>query len=158
VVEGEVALVFATTELRFASPGKADTVSTLRYGAYVKREDNGACSHCRCRRELSGAVGGEDSRPMQRAEMSARRKGADFVRKIVLLTTEARRTRDTECAATDSGGEPLMNTIWTRMDRSLNAVRIRSLRVPVTDFGFDLRCRTQESATSPSSRSRAKLL
>ena len=40
LVEGDMAFVFATTELRFAgAPGEAETVSTYRYTcAYVRRE------------------------------------------------------------------------------------------------------------------------
>jgi ketosteroid isomerase-like protein len=39
LVEGDTAVVFGTTELRFASAGKEDTTSLLRYTAtYVKRE------------------------------------------------------------------------------------------------------------------------
>ena len=39
LVEGSVALVFGTAEIRFASPGKPETTSTLRYTAtYVDRQ------------------------------------------------------------------------------------------------------------------------
>jgi ketosteroid isomerase-like protein len=39
LVEGDTAVVFGTTELRFASAGKEDTTSLLRYTAtYIKRE------------------------------------------------------------------------------------------------------------------------
>jgi hypothetical protein len=38
-VEGDTAVVFGTTELRFASAGKEDTISLLRHTAtYIKRE------------------------------------------------------------------------------------------------------------------------
>ena len=40
LVEGEIALVFGTAELRFASPGSPEVTSTLRYTAtYVRRQD-----------------------------------------------------------------------------------------------------------------------
>jgi ketosteroid isomerase-like protein len=39
LVEGDVALVFGTAELRFAAPGKEETVQNLRYtSTYVKRQ------------------------------------------------------------------------------------------------------------------------
>jgi ketosteroid isomerase-like protein len=39
LVEGDVALVFGTADLRFSNPGAGGSVSTLRYtSAYVKRE------------------------------------------------------------------------------------------------------------------------
>lgn len=39
LIEGNVALVFGTTEIRFASPGKAETISTLRYtSTFVNRQ------------------------------------------------------------------------------------------------------------------------
>jgi len=39
LIEGDVALVFGTAEIRFASPGKPDSVSALRYTAtYVSRQ------------------------------------------------------------------------------------------------------------------------
>lgn len=39
LVEGDVALVFGTAELRFAVPGKEETVQNLRYtSTYVKRQ------------------------------------------------------------------------------------------------------------------------
>jgi hypothetical protein len=39
LIEGKVALVFGTAEIRFASPGKPNSVSTLRYTAtYVSRQ------------------------------------------------------------------------------------------------------------------------
>ena len=39
LVEGDTAVVFGTTELRFASAGKEDTTSLLRYTAtYIKRD------------------------------------------------------------------------------------------------------------------------
>ena len=39
LMEGDVALIFGTTELRFAVPGKEDGVSTLRYtSTWVKRQ------------------------------------------------------------------------------------------------------------------------
>ncbi len=39
LIEENVALVFGTAEIRFASPGKADSMSTLRYtAAYVNRQ------------------------------------------------------------------------------------------------------------------------
>ena len=39
LIEGDTALVFGTTELRLAVPGKEDAISTLRYTAtYVKRD------------------------------------------------------------------------------------------------------------------------
>ncbi len=39
VIEGDIALVFGTAELRFAVPGKDESVSVLRYtSTYVKRE------------------------------------------------------------------------------------------------------------------------
>ena len=39
LVEGNIALVFGTAELRFADPGKSETRSTLRYTAtYVNRQ------------------------------------------------------------------------------------------------------------------------
>ena len=38
LVEGDVALIFGTTELRFADPGKEESVQNLRYtSTYVKR-------------------------------------------------------------------------------------------------------------------------
>lgn len=38
LIEGELALVFGTADLRFADPGKEDKVSSLRYmSTYVKR-------------------------------------------------------------------------------------------------------------------------
>jgi ketosteroid isomerase-like protein len=40
LVDGETAIIFGTTELRFASAGEKETVSLLRYTAiYVKRQD-----------------------------------------------------------------------------------------------------------------------
>ena len=39
LVEGAFAVVFGTTELRFASPGQPDTVSTLRYTSTFVRRD-----------------------------------------------------------------------------------------------------------------------
>ena len=39
LLEGDIALIFGTAELRFASPGKPESVSTLRYtSTYVKRQ------------------------------------------------------------------------------------------------------------------------
>ena len=39
LIEGDIALIFGTAELRFASPGKPESVSTLRYtSTYVKRQ------------------------------------------------------------------------------------------------------------------------
>lgn len=39
LVEGDIALIFGTAELRFAVPGKEASVSTLRYtSTYVKRQ------------------------------------------------------------------------------------------------------------------------
>ncbi len=39
LVEGVIALVFGTAELRFANPGKEDTVQNLRYtSTYVNRQ------------------------------------------------------------------------------------------------------------------------
>jgi len=39
LVEGDIALVFGTAELRFADPGKDDVVQSLRYtSTYVKRQ------------------------------------------------------------------------------------------------------------------------
>ena len=39
LIEGDIALVFGTAELRFAVPGKEASVSTLRYtSTYVKRQ------------------------------------------------------------------------------------------------------------------------
>jgi len=39
LVEDHLALVFGTTEMRFAAPGEPETTSTLRYTAtYVRRE------------------------------------------------------------------------------------------------------------------------
>ena len=39
LMEGDVAFIFGTTELRFAVPGKEDAVSTLRYtSTWVKRQ------------------------------------------------------------------------------------------------------------------------
>ena len=39
VIEGEIALVFGTAELRFVVPGKDESVSVLRYtSTYVKRD------------------------------------------------------------------------------------------------------------------------
>ncbi len=41
LIERDIALVFGTAELRFAVPGKDDSVSTLRYTSiYVKRNGN----------------------------------------------------------------------------------------------------------------------
>jgi ketosteroid isomerase-like protein len=38
LIEDDVALVFGTTELRFADPGEPETASTLRYtSTYVRR-------------------------------------------------------------------------------------------------------------------------
>lgn len=39
LVERDFALVFGTTELRFATPGQPDTVSTLRYTSTFVRRD-----------------------------------------------------------------------------------------------------------------------
>ena len=40
LVEGDVAIIFGTTELRFAVPGKEDAIQNLRYtSTYVKRQD-----------------------------------------------------------------------------------------------------------------------
>ena len=39
LIEGNVALIFGTAELRFASPGKPETVSTLRYtSTFINRD------------------------------------------------------------------------------------------------------------------------
>lgn len=39
LIEGDVALVYGTADLRFASPGTGESVSTLRYtSTYVKRQ------------------------------------------------------------------------------------------------------------------------
>jgi ketosteroid isomerase-like protein len=39
LIDGDTAVIFGTTELRFASPGEEDTKSLLRYTAtYVKRD------------------------------------------------------------------------------------------------------------------------
>jgi hypothetical protein len=39
LMEGNVALIFGTAELRFASPGKPETISTLRYtSTYINRQ------------------------------------------------------------------------------------------------------------------------
>jgi hypothetical protein len=39
LIEGDIALVFGTAELRFADPGKGESVQNLRYTAtYVKRD------------------------------------------------------------------------------------------------------------------------
>ena len=39
LMEGDVAVVFGTAELRFAAPGKEETVQNLRYtSTYVKRQ------------------------------------------------------------------------------------------------------------------------
>jgi ketosteroid isomerase-like protein len=39
LIEGDVALIFGTAELRFADPGKDDSVQNLRYTSiYVKRD------------------------------------------------------------------------------------------------------------------------
>lgn len=39
LIEGHVALIFGTAELKFASPGKPETVSTLRYtSTFIKRD------------------------------------------------------------------------------------------------------------------------
>lgn len=39
LIEGDVALVFGTAEIRFAAPGKEESVSVLRYtSTYVSRE------------------------------------------------------------------------------------------------------------------------
>jgi hypothetical protein len=39
LIEGNVALVFGTAEIRFANPGKPESTSTLRYTAtYINRE------------------------------------------------------------------------------------------------------------------------
>jgi hypothetical protein len=39
MIEGNIALVFGTAEIRFASPGKPESISTLRYTAtYVSRQ------------------------------------------------------------------------------------------------------------------------
>ena len=39
LIEGDVALIFGTADIRFAVPGKAESVSSLRYtSTYVKRE------------------------------------------------------------------------------------------------------------------------
>jgi ketosteroid isomerase-like protein len=39
LLEGDIALVFGTADLRFARPGKADSASALRYtSTYVKRQ------------------------------------------------------------------------------------------------------------------------
>ena len=38
LIEGNIAFVFGTADLRFAGPGKAESASTLRYtSTYVKR-------------------------------------------------------------------------------------------------------------------------
>lgn len=40
LVDGPVALVFGTTELRFAGPGEPESVSTLRYtSTFIRRHD-----------------------------------------------------------------------------------------------------------------------
>lgn len=40
LIEGNVALVFGTAEIRFATPGKPESTSTLRYTAtYINREE-----------------------------------------------------------------------------------------------------------------------
>jgi hypothetical protein len=39
LIEGNIALIFGTAEIRFASPGKPESISTLRYTAtYVNRQ------------------------------------------------------------------------------------------------------------------------
>jgi len=39
LIEGDVAIVFGTADLRFANPGKAESLSSLRYtSTYVKRQ------------------------------------------------------------------------------------------------------------------------
>jgi hypothetical protein len=39
IIEGNIALVFGTAEIRFANPGKPESISTLRYTAtYVSRQ------------------------------------------------------------------------------------------------------------------------
>jgi ketosteroid isomerase-like protein len=39
LIEGDIAFTFGTADLRFASPGKAESTSSLRYtSAYVKRQ------------------------------------------------------------------------------------------------------------------------
>ena len=39
LIEGDIALIFGTADLRFADPGKEDRVSSLRYtSTYVKRQ------------------------------------------------------------------------------------------------------------------------
>ena len=39
LVEGDVAIIFGTAELRFADPGKEDAIQSLRYtSTYVKRQ------------------------------------------------------------------------------------------------------------------------
>jgi hypothetical protein len=39
LIDGDIALIFGTAELRFASPGKPESVSTLRYtSTYVNRQ------------------------------------------------------------------------------------------------------------------------
>jgi hypothetical protein len=39
MMEGNIAIVFGTAEIRFANPGKPESISTLRYTAtYVSRE------------------------------------------------------------------------------------------------------------------------
>lgn len=39
MIEGNIALVFGTAEIRFANPGKPESISTLRYTAtYVSRQ------------------------------------------------------------------------------------------------------------------------
>ena len=39
LVEGDVAIIFGTAELRFADPGKEDAIQNLRYSStYVKRQ------------------------------------------------------------------------------------------------------------------------
>ena len=39
LIEGNFALVFGTAEIRFASPGKPESTSTLRYTAtYINRQ------------------------------------------------------------------------------------------------------------------------
>jgi len=39
LIEGDIAFIFGTADIRFAVPGKAESVSSLRYtSAYVKRQ------------------------------------------------------------------------------------------------------------------------
>ena len=39
IIEGNIAIVFGTAEIRFANPGKPESISTLRYTAtYVSRQ------------------------------------------------------------------------------------------------------------------------